>query len=194
MKLTRTVAPATDPVSLSEARTWLNMQSGVTADDAVISTRIDEVTAYLELRLCGRKLISQTWTVELDEDEIADEITLPILPLISVTSINTYDNAGVETLVASSNYQVLDGDESMVVLTSTGEWPTDVRDYRAMKITAVFGYATLPMDITLAFRQLLLFYYLTKGIGENHTVSGMPITIPRNIEHIIASYRSAPWS
>ena len=38
MKLTQTVAAAEAPITLAEARSWLSMQSGVTNDDAPLTT------------------------------------------------------------------------------------------------------------------------------------------------------------
>jgi len=140
MKLTQTTAPTTTAVSLAEARAWLNMTPGITEDDAVLELLIDEAVDYLEHRT-NRKLLAQTWTLQLDWSEVSECIRLPLVPLVSVSSIKTTDDDGVETTVTSTNYQVRAGEDPRIVLTSDGEWPSDARDYDAMAIVCVCGYA-----------------------------------------------------
>ena len=115
------------------------MQPGVVEDDSVLELLIDEAMDYLENRT-NRKILTQTWTAELDWLEVSECIRLPLVPLVSVSSIKTYDDDGAETTVTSTNYQVRAGEDPRIVLTSDGEWPDDARDYDAMKITCVCGY------------------------------------------------------
>jgi len=139
MQLTLTTAHTADPVSLGEVRRWLNFYDGVTEDEDVLEALIDEAYEELEQRT-NRKFCAQTWTVTLDWDEVGDEIRLPLVPLVSVSSIKTTDDDGTETTVGTSNYQVRAGENPRIVLTDTGEWPSDARDYDAMAITCVVGY------------------------------------------------------
>jgi hypothetical protein len=111
----------------------------VTEDDGVLEALIDEVYAYLEEQT-GRRYLGQTWKLYLDGNEIRGAIKLPLVPLISISSIITTDDDGDTTTVDSSNYQVITGQNPKVVLTTSGEWPSDARDYEGMAITAVTGY------------------------------------------------------
>lgn len=138
MKLTRTVAPATDVVTLAEIRSWLAFDAGVTEDDAVLERLVDEVTDYVENET-NRRIRTQTWTVQLDGDEIQTEIPIPLVPLQSVSSIKTTDDDGDETTVTSTEYQVRAGHNPRVILTSSGSWPTDYRDHDSMVITCIVG-------------------------------------------------------
>lgn len=146
MKLTRTTAPDADPVALSEVRAWLNMVQGITEDDSVLELLVDEAYDWLEVRT-NRKFLNQTWTAVLDYSEVSSCIRLPLVPLVSISSIKTTDDAGTVTTVGSTNYQVRAGEDPRITLTSTGAWPSDMREYDAMEITAVCGYngATLPI-------------------------------------------------
>jgi len=195
MKLTQTVAAATAPITLAEARSWLSMQSGVTDDDVALTAIILEVTAYLEQRLNGRKLISQTWSIQLDADEVGTEIHLPILPMVSVTSIKTTDDAGDESTVDAANYQYRIGQSPRIVLSPSGSWPT-MRTYDSMLITAVFGYgaaANLPDDLVQLVKDLTLFRYSSKGSGVTQTVSGQVMSVPNVTERQITALRVEPW-
>ena len=138
MRVAVTTPAATDPVAVGEVRQWLNVQSNVTEDDAVLRQLMREATDYLE-NYCNRFITTQTVTVYLDADEIEDVIHLPCVPLISVSSIVTTDDDGTATTVAATNYQVRAGENPRVSLTQSGSWPTDVRDYDGMAITCSVG-------------------------------------------------------
>ena len=139
MQLTLATAPVTDAVTLAEARQWLNFTAGITEDDDILRVLIDEAYDFLENRT-NRKMLGQTWTLTLDESEVSSVMRLPLVPLVSVSSIVTTDDDGDTTTVASTNYQVRGGENPRIVLTDDGEWPTDMRDYDSMAITCVCGY------------------------------------------------------
>lgn len=139
MQLTLQTGRVTDAVTLAEVRRWLNFTDGITEDEPVLEELIDEAYDFLE-DWTNRKIVGQTWNVTLDACEIADEIRLPMVPLVSVSQIVTTDDDGDETTVTSTNYQVRAGANPRVVLTSTGEWPSDYRDHDAMEIRCVCGY------------------------------------------------------
>lgn len=187
------VAATVDPITLAEAREWLNIQAGVTTDDGAITQAIKEITAYLEGRLNGRKFITQTWTVTLDEEEVDEIIKLKLLPLQSVSSIKTYDDDGDSTTVASTNYLVTTGERPRITLTANGSWPSDMRTYDSMVITCVVGYGDAGSDVledlVMLLRGLTLYHYRNKGEGVTETVSGQLIGIPNLFQGLIRKYR-----
>lgn len=132
-------AATTDAVTLAELRQWLAFVAGITDDDAVLESLIDEATDWVEAET-NRKILTQTWAVTLDAAEIVDEIRLPVVPLASVSSVVTTDEDGTDTTVATTQYQVQTGDDPRVVLSDSGAWPTDARDHNSMVITCVCGY------------------------------------------------------
>ena len=140
MRLTLSTAPTADPVALVEVREWLNITPGIDDDDSVIQRLINQ--AYDELEsMTNRKFLAQTWVCTLDASEIKSTIRLPLVPLVSVSSIKTTDDDGDETTVTATNYQVRAGENPRITLTLNGEWPSDARDYDSMAITCVCGYA-----------------------------------------------------
>ena len=139
MQLELTTAPTTDPVALAEVRDWLNMTDGIIEDDDVVARLIDWAYRHLEGET-NRKFLGQTWTYTLDSAEISDPIRLPLVPLVSVSSITTTDDDDAETLVAVSIYQVRAGENPRIALTLNGEWPSDEREYDSMAIVCVCGY------------------------------------------------------
>jgi uncharacterized phiE125 gp8 family phage protein len=139
MQTTLSTAPTTTPVSLAEVRSWLNQTPGLTDDDEVIERLI--VEAYDELEsMTNRRYLGQTWVYTLDAAEVKSRLRLPLVPLVSVSSIVTTDDDDAETTVTSTNYQVRGGENPRITLTSSGDWPTDARDYDSMALTCVCGY------------------------------------------------------
>lgn len=148
MQLTLVTAPTADAVTLAEVRQWLNFTSGLTEEDAALETLVDEVYDYVENQT-NRKILTQTWKVTLDANEISDTIRLPLVPTASMSTtdaIVTTDDAGDNTTVATTNYRLRAGENPRIVLTRNGSWPSDMRDHDSMAITVVCGYggAVLP--------------------------------------------------
>jgi uncharacterized phiE125 gp8 family phage protein len=146
MQLSLATAPVTDPVTLAEARRWLNFTAGITEDDAVLEDLIRESYDFLE-EWTNRRMLGQTWTLTLDASEVSDTIRVPLVPLRSVSSIVTTDDDGTATTVSATYYSVRAGENPRITLTDIGEWPTDMREYNSMAITCVCGYglSTIPM-------------------------------------------------
>jgi uncharacterized phiE125 gp8 family phage protein len=115
MALKLITAPAAEPVSTSEAKSHLRVDT--TADDTYIGTLITVARQNVESHL-RRALISQTWEVVLDAFP-AGVIRLPKPPLASVTSIKYTDDEGNESTYSSANYVVdSDTEPGRVVLKS----------------------------------------------------------------------------
>jgi uncharacterized phiE125 gp8 family phage protein len=133
----------------------------------------------------------------LDEEEIDEAIPIRLLPLQSVSSIKTYNDAGTENAVSSSDYFVDTGKIPRVILKSDSSWPSDLRWYSSMVITCVVGYgdaaSDMPYDIAMLLKGLVLHQYLSKGRGVAQTVSGQLISIPNIYEQQIQSLRLTPW-
>lgn len=151
MRLELVTAPASDLATVGMVRRWLSFVEGITQDDDVLQELIDEVTDDLEDQT-NRKLRTQTWYVWLDEDEVTDTpIYLPVLPLASVSAITTYDDDASATTVTATNYLISSGENPRITLTDDGEWPTDMRDYDAMRVTCVCGYEDASYEVDVWF-------------------------------------------
>ncbi len=154
------LAPATEPVTLSDAKTFLRV-SGST-EDAVISPLITAVRQTCEA-WTGRALVTQTWTLWLDAfpkgprghapdqgyfqlpvshfDATRNAIELPRPPLQSVTHLKTYDPKDQATVFAASNYLVDNASEpGRIVLNASSFWPANLRSAQAVEIEFVTGY------------------------------------------------------
>lgn len=81
--LTRITAPSSEPVTLTEAKLYLRVDS--TTEDALISDLI--VAARMDAeKYLKRSLISQTWQLAYNE-YLEREVALQMPPIVSITSV-----------------------------------------------------------------------------------------------------------
>lgn len=99
-------APASEPVTLTEAKAFLRVDSS--ADDTLIGDLIAAARDLVETSL-GRRLVTQTWQLTLDAfpaDARGGDaaIRVPYPPFASVTTLKYRAGAGTLTTWGSSNY------------------------------------------------------------------------------------------
>jgi uncharacterized phiE125 gp8 family phage protein len=99
--LTVTSAPASEPVTVDEAKDHLRVD--ITDDDTLIGNLITAAREYVEL-FTGRSFIQRTYRADLAD--FASAIRLPRGPVISIGSVAYYDTSSPEALTtwAASNY------------------------------------------------------------------------------------------
>jgi uncharacterized phiE125 gp8 family phage protein len=99
--LTRTVAPASEPVTLAEAKLYLRVDQ--TTEDALISDLIVAARMMAEGWL-KKSLISQSWKLSYD-DGIPDYVPLPMGPVSAIASVVLVNrDASTSTVSAGSYY------------------------------------------------------------------------------------------
>jgi uncharacterized phiE125 gp8 family phage protein len=180
-------APTAEAVTAAEVRTMLGLSASDPSDDllaAMISATVGTLDAATGGWL-GRALMPQTWELRLDGFPTG-VIRLPYPPLISVTSVEYDDTAGVEqTLTEGTDYRVFSGGQGMAhiepVYNTT--WPIARCDTESVRVQYVAGYAAgeTPAAIKAAI-----------ALGVKHLVS----TSERNLymqREDIPGVRSRQW-
>lgn len=121
----------------------------------------------------GRVITETDFEIYVDLADISDKYRLPVRPLFSVTSISTFDQDNVETVMDTSNYYFVEGDNTIFFI----DTPTQVRLERSMKITMKAGYDPLniPLDLLAAVEQLTVFLYENRG--DNTNTTDIPVSI-----------------
>ena len=166
--------PATEPVSLTEAKLHLRVDG--TDEDTLISALIvaarQEAEAYTR-----RALVTQTWRYTCDR--LAATVTLPHQPLQSVTSISI---DGVT--LAASNYGV---DTSTGRVRPLAGYAAD--DIGGIAITYVAGYGAAS-DVPQAVSQAMLlmighWYEHREAVITGSISSELPLTA----RALLAPYR-----
>ena len=189
MNLYRSVAPALEPVSISEAKAFLRITDS--DQDTEVSGLISSAREYVEAAL-NRSLMTQTWVLRLRCFE--EPIVLPNPPLISVSSITYLDIDGTSQTLSSSVYTVDTYREpSGIVLAYAQSWPSTRDQINAVTITYTAGYGgssdTVPASIKHAIKILISHWY------ENRepVITGSIIQeVPLSVDAILTPFKV--WS
>lgn len=146
MDLRLLTPPASEPVTLTQAKAHLRIDAGNT-DDALITAMLAAAREAVESHT-GRALMPQTWQMRLPgfpSDQNA--IDLRFAPTISVTELRIVDPGGTEAVVASTAYQVETPSGPQAppgrLLPAPGtSWPATQADATgAVRVTFQAGYA-----------------------------------------------------
>lgn len=142
--LTRISGPASEPVTLAEAKAYLKVTSS--GDDALITSLIVAVRKAAEeyMRI---SLITQSWKLSYDKYATACVI-LPFGPAQSITSVKAITRDAVENVIDSSAYYLSSGNRRLVFDAS----PLSHR----VEITYVAGYGNSASDVPSPVRYGML--------------------------------------
>ena len=167
MSLKRITAPAAYPLSLEETRAHLRIDT--TAEDALIDSYIEAVTAQLDGAdgVLQRCLVDQTWKLSGTQPacNCCAGIELPLPPLIEVVSVSSVGDDGSETIMAPDSYRVIDNGSmpSMIVPAGGASWGGMSVVYRA-------GYAEVDSANGSLIGQIprAILQYMLMTIADAH--------------------------
>lgn len=148
MHLKKTVAPTLDTSFLESAKKALDITH--TAHDALLARHVKAAYDLCE-RMTGRTLLRSTWQLTLRQDEIGGEIWLPKPPLISVSSVEIFDEDDTATTVPTTNYTTVGTDPAQLVPRNNG-WQDSNGNYienyeQALRITFLAGYGSVEQKV-----------------------------------------------
>lgn len=138
MTLKLIAAPATEPVTLAEAKAHLRVDL---SDDDDYITALIVAARWAAESATGRALMTQTWDLLLDAFP-QKEILIGKLPIQSITHVKYYDGDGALQTMDSADY-ALDADALPGwLLPAYGEsWPVTQDTANAVMVRFVAGYA-----------------------------------------------------
>lgn len=193
----RTIAPATDPVLLAEAKAHLRVTHDLEND--LIAALIDAAVSNIDgwSGILGRCIIAQTWAV--DADSFVPLTTFPPptyadiasmrLPFPDVQSVvvTYYDTANAQQTFAGSNYYLANRpDGTFLVLASTASWPSVYSRPDAVRVTMVCGLATVPVAIKQAILLMVGHWYANR---EASVIGVTVADLPLAVDALLAPYR-----
>jgi hypothetical protein len=156
-----TTPPASEPVSLAEAKAHLRISTA--AEDTYITSLITVARQLCE-QYTGRVLITQTWELWLDQipafsnsrdwrDGVTEGpissyrreerfIEFPVTPVIDFVSVTAYDlnNSASDFSIANNLMKDLVREPARLVLNYGSIWPVNLRQANALKVVATCGY------------------------------------------------------
>jgi uncharacterized phiE125 gp8 family phage protein len=158
MTIVKITEPATEPVTLAEAKQWCRVD--LNDDDALITGLIKSVRRTAE-HLQQRTLITTTW--ELVRDAFDPALRLEMPKILSVVSLKYLDTSGVQQTLDPADY-VVDSDSvpGYVVPAYGKSWPSTYGQINAVRCRYTAGYgatADLVPDNTKTWMRLHIEHY-----------------------------------
>lgn len=144
--------PATEPVTLTEARQFLRLDQG--DEDELLSTLLTASRLMIEAA-AGRCLIEQRWRIVLDRWPAKGEIRMPLSPIARIEAARVYDMLGAAQTVAEAAL-TLDRSADPPVIRLTAEVPEIGRDHGAIEIDVMAGYGETAAAVPAPRRQAVL--------------------------------------
>lgn len=186
MALRQVTAPASEPVTLDEAK--LQIRQDDSADDAFIQLLISEARRTVE-DMARRALMTQTWRLSLDGWPRKDYISLPRPPLQSVTGVVYKDSAGGATTWDTANYIVdTEHEPGRIYLAYGASWPS-VTLYPAnpIQITYKAGYGDAAGSVPETWRRAILLLIGHWYENRENVVTGgaIPKEIPLGVKNLV---------
>jgi uncharacterized phiE125 gp8 family phage protein len=186
-----TTAPTTEPVTTTEAK--LHCRVDHSTEDAIFTRLIE--TARQECEAISRRaFVTRTYTAYLDYWP-GRVLELPYPPLVSISSIKYYDDAGsAAATYASSNYIVdTTSEPGRVSLKTNAEWPSvTLRPINGLEIiyTAGYGAADDVPDVYKAAMLLLIghLYENREAVAVQQGIS--LVQLPMAVEYLLMTDRA----
>ncbi len=181
-------APATEPVTLVEAKEFLRIED--TAEDGFINTLITAARLHVE-GTTGRALIAQSWRVICDSWPADRTIRLPVAPLISLSAITAYDSEGNPTSLALAQFQPENkvAPASIFLPRPVTDAPA-LRERGGIEVDYVAGFGTSASDVPADLRQSVLTLV---GYWFEHrdavVIAGSGAIVPAGFDNLLCAYR-----
>lgn len=188
MPLVLTSGPASEPVTVAEAKAHLRLDGS--AEDALIASLILTSRLHIEAAL-GVALITQSWTLLLDRWPRGGAVPLPLRPVQTITSARVLAADGSPTVLASADY-LLEGQGMPPRLVNPNKaWPEPGRAAAGIEIAFTAGFGTAASDVPAPIRQALLLLIAHWYEHRDPFEVGSPVTvIPGAVSELLMPYRS----
>ena len=181
--LLTTTPPATEPVTLAEAKAWLRVEG--TEEDALIGALITAARQHIE-GFTRRALVTTGYTLKLDAFPYdarnqSREIVLPRPPLASLTSIEYLDtNGALQTLNPTTYVVDTYAQPAKVFCRTETAWPATYTVPNAITLVYTAGYGTpaaIPAGLLIALRYIVAHWYeLRTPVNVGNIVNEIPLT------------------
>lgn len=177
MSLVLVTAPASEPITLAQAKVQVRVESSVTAEDDHITALIQSAREEAEHEL-GRALIAQTWDLKIDAFPSV-EVELPKPVVSSITSISYVDLDGNTQTIASNQYTLDSSTMPGFVLPAQDvDWPDTLDCANAVTVRFVAGWANaaaVPASIKqwILWRVGVLYKHRDTPLPEDRYTRGL---------------------
>ena len=179
--------PATEPISLAEAKAYLRVAQA--DDDDLIAALIAGARAHVEA-VTRRALITQTWRHSRDAWPADGRIAVLPAPLQALAAARVYDSAGAAQAIDLEAFVVDTISAPGVVSFAAWSVPAPGREQGGIELDVTVGYgntaADVPTPLRLAIRLLVSHWYENRGVIA---AGARAAPLPASVAELIAPYR-----
>jgi uncharacterized phiE125 gp8 family phage protein len=188
MPLILTEGPASEPISLEEAKAHCRIDADT--EDALVSSLILAARMHVEQSL-GLALIRQCWSLYLDRWPDAASVELPLAPLIAVDAVRLYSSSGTwVTLDPGLFCTDTVSRRPRLGRAAAQAWPVPGRELNGIEIALTAGYGASADDVPPPLRQaiklLVAHWYEAR---EPVTFGDDTELVPLTVASLISPYR-----
>ena len=188
-----TSEPATEPVTITEAREHLRNEDLSGVDDDYVNSLIVAARRFCE-GYTNRVFITQTW--RQNENQWRNPIQLKVNPVVSVSSLKYIDSNETQQTITDStdNYQKdLNSDVAKIYDGLVNSFPAIGSSINPIEIITICGYGAasdVPDDIKHAIKLMISqFYEFREGVNVPLNSATSDIKIPSSVYSLLNRYR-----
>ena len=188
MALVLTSAPASEPVTLAEAKAHLRLDGS--AEDTLIASLIITSRLHVEAAL-GLALVTQSWSYFIDAWPRGPQLSLPLRPVQSLAGVKLYAADKSVAIVPADTY-LLDGAATPARLVHRGSlaWPKPGRTANGIEIAFVAGYGNSAAYVPAPIRQaILLLVAHWHEHREPVAIGQANASVPSMVSDLLQPYR-----
>ncbi len=190
MPLILTAGPAVEPVSLDETKEHLRIDRP--HEDTLIASLILAARLYVE-RVLDLALITQNWSLFLDEWPDTRGVALPLNPVQAVSAVKTYDGSDQSQIASAEGYFLDRASRPARLLRRNGSvWPVPRRDANGIEIAFTAGFGETGDAVPAPLRQaILLLVAHWYEVREPVLVDQNRLEAPLTVAALMEPYRQA---
>lgn len=181
MRVTLLTPPASEPLTLAEARAWLRMDDA--EEDTLIADLIRAARETVET-LAGRRLITQGWRITRDFWPADGCIHLTEGPVLSLDTARLAGGAG--TVLPPTAFR-LDGRRRPPLIEVVALLPPPVLARDGIELDITCGYGPAPEDVPETLRQAMRL--LVANWFENRGDAAARAETPGDVAALVAPFR-----
>lgn len=153
MALVLTSGPASEPVTLAEAKAHMRIET--TAEDVLIASLLLTARLHVEQAL-NAALITQSFRLILDEWPEDRAFDLPVAPVNQIDEIRVLAADGTPAVIASTAYGLEQSPTSPRLYRRDTTWPPPGQTIQGIEIDLTAGYGAAPSDVPQPIRHAIL--------------------------------------